>query len=100
MFCMGVKGNELRRAFSICACVTFAYFVIIMNTAHNPQTNAGHGDTIWYTSADLARRWGVHSMTIRRWHRAGKLKGYAFGAGTIRYAKSDVDTFESEAFTK
>jgi predicted site-specific integrase-resolvase len=71
-----------------------------MNTNRKPRTKADRGNPTWYTSADLAARWRVHQMTIRRWTREGKLKGYALSAGTIRYAQSDVVAFEEEAFTR
>ena len=54
--------------------------------------------TIWLRhqiSPEVGDAFGDHSSLVS----AGKLKGYAFGAGTVRFAMSDVDAFESEAFT-
>ena len=39
-------------------------------------------------------------MTIRRYFYSGRLKGYAFSAGVIRFAAKDVVEFEQQACGK
>lgn len=37
------------------------------------------------TRRQLAERWGVHEMTIKRWERDGRLSPRRYGPRTIRY---------------
>lgn len=48
------------------------------------------------TPADLATRWKVTPMTLRRWRKAGKLKASYFGRG-VRFPISEVERIEKEA---
>jgi excisionase family DNA binding protein len=48
------------------------------------------------TPADLATRWKVTQMTLRRWRKAGKIKVSILGRG-VRFALSEVERVEREA---
>jgi len=50
---------------------------------------------VFLTPAQLARRWQVSQMTLRRWRRAGKLAVYYIGRGA-RYRMDDVLRLEAE----
>jgi DNA-binding transcriptional regulator YiaG len=43
---------------------------------------------------DLARRWSVHVITIKRWERAGHLKPQHLGPRTIRYPLRYIEQIE------
>jgi len=58
------------------------------------------GEPLWFTSIQLAERWQINVMTVRRWHYDGKLRGHVFSRGIIRYAAADVLKFEQEAFSR
>lgn len=51
---------------------------------------------LFLTSAELAARWKVHPITLRRWRKDGKLKASYFGRG-VRFAMSEVERIEREA---
>lgn len=51
---------------------------------------------IFLTPADLAARWKVTPMTLRRWRKAGKIKVSLLGRG-VRFALSEVERVEREA---
>ncbi len=59
-----------------------------------------HADTNptspYLTTADLAARWKVTPMTLRRWRKDGKLKASFLGRG-VRFAMSEVERIEDEA---
>ena len=46
--------------------------------------------------SELASRWKVTSITLRRWRKAGKLKAHHLGRG-IRFSMAEVERFEREA---
>jgi excisionase family DNA binding protein len=48
------------------------------------------------TTADLAARWKVTPMTLRRWRKDGKLKASFLGRG-VRFAMCEVERIELEA---
>ena len=48
------------------------------------------------TPADLAVRWKVTPMPLRRWRKAGKIKASMLGRG-IRFALHEVERVEREA---
>jgi len=48
------------------------------------------------TTADLAQRWKVTPMTLRRWRRDGKLQAYHLGRG-IRFSAADIEKIEAES---
>lgn len=52
--------------------------------------------TPFLTTAELAARWKLTPMTLRRWRRAGKLKTHHLGRG-IRFALSEIERIENEA---
>ncbi len=59
-----------------------------------------HADTNtsspFLTPAELATRWQVTTMTLRRWRKSGKLATVHLGRG-IRFALSDVERLEQDA---
>lgn len=48
------------------------------------------------TAAELAERWKLTPMTLRRWRRAGKLKTHHLGRG-IRFSMAEIERIEKEA---
>lgn len=50
------------------------------------------------TSAELAERWKVTPMSLRRWRKAKKIRAYHIGRG-IRFALEEVKKFEEDART-
>lgn len=48
------------------------------------------------TPADLATRWKVTPMTLRRWRKAGKIKVSYLGRG-VRFPLSEVERVERDA---
>lgn len=64
-----------------------------MNQKPQPNTTA---ETTFLTPADLASRWKVTPMTLRRWRHAGKLQTHHFGRG-IRFAMVEIERIEREA---
>jgi len=61
---------------------------------------AHHTDTqtpaAFLTPAELAARWKLTPMTLRRWRHANKLKAHHFGRG-IRFAMAEIERIEKEA---
>lgn len=59
-----------------------------------------HADTqtspSFLTPAELASRWKVTPMTLRRWRKAGKLKASFIGRG-VRFSLEEIARFEAEA---
>lgn len=51
---------------------------------------------VFLTPAELAARWKIHPLTLRRWRHAGKLKASFLGRG-VRIPISEVERFEREA---
>ena len=62
-----------------------------MHTSNNVQASPS-----FLSPAELARRWQVTPMTLRRWRKAGKLKAHHLGRG-IRFSMAEVERFEREA---
>lgn len=48
------------------------------------------------TPADLAARWSITTMTLRRWRKAGRLKASYIGRG-VRFSVAEIERFEREA---
>jgi excisionase family DNA binding protein len=44
----------------------------------------------------LALRWGVHPITLRRWRASGRIVATRFGRG-IRFALAEIERFEHES---
>ena len=61
------------------------------------MTHPTHSDTVsaqpFFTPKQLAKRWDVSTMTLRRWRKEGLLTVHHFGRG-IRIAASEVQRFE------
>jgi len=49
--------------------------------------------------ADLAARWGLTPMTLRRWRKDQKLKAIRLGRG-VRFTAAEVQRIEAEAATR
>lgn len=46
------------------------------------------------TTKEIAERLRVHVVTVRRWYKSGKLKGFIISKrGDIRYRKEDLERF-------
>ena len=56
--------------------------------------NAPQRDQNTLTRQQLAARWGVHVMTIKRWERAGRLNPRRLGPRTIRYPLAYIEQLE------
>lgn len=52
--------------------------------------------TSFLTSAELAARWKITPITLRRWRKAGKLKACFIGCG-VRFTAEEIARFEREA---
>lgn len=48
------------------------------------------------TPRQLAARFGVHQITIRRWRHQGRITASRFGRG-VRFAISEIERFERES---
>ncbi|WP_397382528.1 helix-turn-helix domain-containing protein [Prosthecobacter sp.] len=48
------------------------------------------------TPAQLAARWSVTTVTLRRWRRLGRIQAIHLGRG-VRFSLSDVERFETQA---
>ncbi|MCB1204584.1 MAG: MerR family transcriptional regulator [Verrucomicrobiae bacterium] len=48
------------------------------------------------TRSDLATRWGVHLITIKRWEKAGRLSPKRLGPRTIRYPLAYIEQLEAD----
>jgi excisionase family DNA binding protein len=51
---------------------------------------------LFLTPAELASRWQVTTMTLRRWRKSGRIKTVHLGRG-IRFAIADIEQLELEA---
>jgi len=61
-----------------------------MKTQRDTQTHS------FSTPSELAARWKVTPMTLRRWRKAGKLKASFLGRG-VRFSPEEIARFEREA---
>lgn len=50
----------------------------------------------YLTTADLAARWKITTMTMRRWRKSGRLKASFMGRG-VRFSMVEIERFEREA---
>lgn len=48
------------------------------------------------TPTELAAKWKVTPITLRRWRKAGKLKASFLGRG-VRFAITEIERFERES---
>lgn len=51
---------------------------------------------IFCTTSQLAERWHITSMTLRRWRKAGKIQAHHLGRG-IRFSLADIERIEAES---
>lgn len=58
--------------------------------------HADTNNTSLMTPAELASRWKVTTMTLRRYRKAGKLKACFIGRG-VRFSPEEVARFERDA---
>ncbi|MEC5126656.1 hypothetical protein VSU19_07845 [Verrucomicrobiales bacterium BCK34] len=62
----------------------------------NTQDLKGSPKSASITRQQLAERWGIHVITIKRWEKAGRLQPNRLGPRTIRYPLSYVEQLEAE----
>lgn len=60
---------------------------------NKPSDTSPHS---FLTPAELASRWKVTPMTLRRWRKAGKIKASFLGRG-VRFSADEIARFEREA---
>lgn len=53
-------------------------------------------NTSFLTPAELAAKWKVTPITLRRWRKAGRLKACFIGRG-VRFTAEEIERFEREA---
>jgi excisionase family DNA binding protein len=68
--------------------------VWVLMTAHTPTLPTLYPE--YFTPEQLAKRWAVSQMTLRRWRTAGRLKASRFGRA-VRFHRSEVQAFEKQA---
>lgn len=51
---------------------------------------------LFCTTAQLAERWHITPVTLRRWRKAGKLRAHHLGRG-IRFSLADIEKIEAES---
>lgn len=67
-----------------------------MNIQRRMKTPSDSKPPLFLTPAQLAQRWHVTPMTLRRWRKAGKIQVHHFGR-TVRFSMTDVEKVEAEA---
>jgi excisionase family DNA binding protein len=68
-----------------------------MDTHTLPPDNIGtSAHPPFYSVADLASRWKLTPMTLRRWRKASKLQAHHIGRG-IRFSRAEVERIENES---
>ncbi len=67
-----------------------------MNNRGRMTTTRDTHSPIFLTPADLAARWKVTPMTLRRWRKAGKIKAGFLGRG-VRFSLAEVERVERDA---
>lgn len=53
-------------------------------------------DPVFLTPEQLARRWHVTTMTLRRWRKAGRIHAHHLGRG-IRFRLAEIERIETES---
>jgi len=61
-----------------------------MKPHSDPQT------PLFLTASQLAQRWCVTPMTLRRWRKAGKIQVHYFGR-LVRFSMADVEKIEADS---
>ena len=62
-----------------------------MKTSSDTQTSPSY-----LTPAELASKWKVTPISLRRWRKAGKLKASFLGRG-VRFSTEEIARFERDA---
>jgi excisionase family DNA binding protein len=60
------------------------------------KTSSDAHQASYLTPAELAAKWKVTPITLRRWRKAGKLKASYLGRG-VRFSPEEIARFEREA---
>jgi excisionase family DNA binding protein len=60
------------------------------------QRDTQHQSLSFLTPAELAAKWKVTTITLRRWRKAGKLHASFIGRG-VRFSPEEIARFEHEA---
>jgi len=63
------------------------------------STQQHHSSDRCLTRQQLADKWGVHVITIKRWEKAGRLQPQRLGPRTIRYPIAYVEDVERNGIT-
>ena len=65
-----------------------------------PQITSSHG-RIYYRASDLAKRYGVHVITVWRWRATGNLpEPTRLGPGTVGWRSDTIEAWETQRVTK
>lgn len=60
------------------------------------QPHSDNNHPSFLTTAELASKWRITPITLRRWRKAGKLKASFLGRG-VRFASAEIERFERES---
>jgi len=60
------------------------------------EHSAPNNPSAFLTNAELAARWKLTPITLRRWRHSNKLKAHHLGRG-IRFAMAEIERYEREA---
>jgi excisionase family DNA binding protein len=61
-----------------------------MSTSRDTKTES------FLTPKQLAKRWHVTPMTLRRWRKAGKIQVHHFGR-LVRFSLADIEKIEADS---
>lgn len=64
---------------------------------HKTHPAAKMPEEYYLTRLQLARRWNVSTMTVKRRERDGSLHSYVLGGRIVRFRLSDIETAEAQA---
>lgn len=71
-----------------------AWFSVRME--ENPLEEIATKPVAFYSPAQLAARWQVTGMTLRRWRKAGKISALLIGR-QVRFPIAEIERFERES---
>lgn len=67
-----------------------------MKTSTHPAETHPAETPPFLTPAELAARWKITPMTLRRWRGMGRIKALHLGRG-IRFSRSEIERIETES---
>lgn len=75
-------------------------FVAVMraniSTIQSVRQEAGSSSERLLSPREVARRWGIHTITLRRWTKEGRLKSLKLGR-SVRFQMEEILRVEDEA---